>query len=82
VNGSPIAFDPSGRLLTAARRNSEVTLWDVATGGHLLTLKGHQASVESVTFSPDGTLLAASSGNGTIRLWPAATQKELKETGW
>jgi WD40 repeat protein len=56
-----------------------IRLWDVATEGHLLTLKGHQASVESVTFSPDGTLLAASSGDGTIRLWPAATQKELNE---
>jgi WD40 repeat protein len=36
------------------------------------TLKGHPASVTTVTFSPDGSRLASGSGDNTVRVWNAA----------
>ena len=77
-----MAFSPDSKTLVSGSQDGTIKLWRVATGSHLLTLEGHQASVKSAAVSPDGTLLASASGDGTIRLWPAATQEELEEAGW
>ena len=77
-----VAFSPGGKTLASGSRDGTIKLWHVATGGHLLTLTGHEESVESVAFSADGRALASSSGDGTIRIWPAATEEELEEADW
>src|SRR5262245_12070959 len=46
-----------------------ITLWDVATGKELHTLKGHDREVRSVAFSPDAKLLASGGRDMTIKLW-------------
>src|SRR2546423_9673350 len=50
-----VAYSPDGKTLVSAD-DSEVKVWDVATGGVLLTLK---ESIYPIEFSPDGTMLAA-----------------------
>ena len=53
-----IAFSPDGQML-ATGIAQEVHLWDVNTGKHLSTFKGHTGPVHVVAFSPDGKTLAS-----------------------
>ena len=48
-------------------------MWDVKTGVHKRTLKGHTTFVWSISFSPDGKTLASGSRDKTIRLWDVKT---------
>jgi WD40 repeat protein len=84
-----VAFSPDGKLLVAGSMDGTVWLWEVATGRHTATLRGHVGSVWSVAFSPDGKTLASGGGltgfigerpgeagkpvQGEIRLWEVAT---------
>src|SRR5262249_26068685 len=69
-----LAFSRDGRRLAAASRNL-VTVWDVATGEAVLTLRGapqrpgDNGFNPHVAFSPDGKRLAALNWNGTISIW-------------
>ena len=49
-------------------RDGTVSLWEVATGKPLRSLKGHSGQVYSVAFAPDGRS-ALSGGYDGIRLW-------------
>src|SRR6267143_290161 len=58
-------FSPDARLLaTTAFGESNVKLWEVATGRELRTLAGHTAGIAnrmpSIAFSPDSRLIATS----------------------
>lgn len=64
-----LAFHPSGSVLAAGTTSGEIRLWQIRNNKPLMTLKGHNDWVRSVTFSPDGSILASSSDDQTIRLW-------------
>jgi WD40 repeat protein/tRNA A-37 threonylcarbamoyl transferase component Bud32 len=90
-----IAFSPDGRWRASPsitgdeREPGAVTVWDVASGREVLSLKGHSSQVFSVAFSPDGTRLAAASGvyeqgdlkapdrGGEIKVWDTTTGRAL-----
>lgn len=55
-----------------------VTLWDVASGREIGTLRGHGKGVMQVTFSRDGKLIASAGSDNTIRIWDVASQRELR----
>ena len=55
---------------------ARVTLWDVATGSELASLKAH-LSVESVAFFPDGKTLAAGFPDRSVVLWQVDSGKEM-----
>ncbi|BAY28466.1 protein kinase [Nostoc carneum NIES-2107] len=76
------AFSSDMRILasTSMERFGEITLWDLATGREIRTLKAYELSIGdslSLTFSSDGRMLA-SVGNKTIKLWEVATGKEIR----
>jgi WD40 repeat protein len=73
-------FDPGTRLLaTQGGSNTDVSLWDLATGKKLRTLTGHTASVYRASFSPDGRQLATCSPWDTrVIIWDVATGRELQ----
>jgi WD40 repeat protein/serine/threonine protein kinase len=71
-----LAFSPDGRRLAGISRDL-ITMWDVATGHEVLTLRGapqrhwDPAFNPRVTFSPDGKRLAGTNWDESISLWEA-----------
>jgi WD40 repeat protein/serine/threonine protein kinase len=66
-----VAFSPDGNVLVtgAGFVESDIRLWDVASGKEIKRLEGHRAFVGSLVFWPDGKTLASAGGDQTIRLW-------------
>jgi WD40 repeat protein/serine/threonine protein kinase len=48
---------------------SELSVWDAATGERLYELTGHSGNIMNVKLSPDGSLLATVGIDGTANLW-------------
>jgi WD40 repeat protein len=72
-----MAITAGGKTLATGTWD-RITLWDMATGEELHTLKRHHRAVACVTFSPNATMLASGSLDLTIKLWDVATGKELR----
>jgi Tol biopolymer transport system component len=62
-----LAFNPSGDTLATAHGDSQVRIWDSASGRLLKTLNAHGESVHLVLWSPDGERLISVSD--TIEMW-------------
>ena len=73
-----VAFSPDGRRALSGSHDKTLSLWDVASGRHLRTFKGHFSKVKSVVFSPDGRLVLSGSWDKTLRVWDAATGRHLR----
>jgi len=72
------AFLPDGkRVVTAARRDTIVRIWDAATGRQLMALAGHEGRVFRVAVSRDGSRMLTSSDDGTARLWDTVDGREI-----
>jgi WD40 repeat protein len=68
-----LAFTPDGKRLATGGDSGAITLWDLAGGQEVLTLRGHRGPIIRLAFSPDGRFLASSSDDGSVKLWEAAT---------
>ena len=75
-----LAFSPDGKNLACqASDNAAITVWSVATGKILWTLRGTNPPPNSwsvrgcVTFSPDGKTLASAWDDNSVRLWDVVT---------
>ena len=85
-----LAFSPDGRRLAGGLsaawfspgRQSEVRVWDAATGETILTRMFAESRIDEVAYNGDGTLLAAALGNvgdaGVIKLLDAASGHECR----
>ena len=73
-----IAFSPDGRTLASGGWDSQIVLWDPATGKRRgAPLVGQNGWVESVAFSADGTMLLSAGDNGSVVLWDLAGRDQL-----
>jgi WD40 repeat protein len=66
-------FSSDGKSLAAWKRYAGITLYDVATGSEICTIRGE---FSAVAFSADGKLLAT--GGSTIRLWELPSGRQLR----
>ena len=75
---SVVAFSPDGTtfIVTDWDGDSDIRLWDVATGEHLTLEYERWNEPTDVLFSPDSTTLAVVS-EGDFRLWNARTGETL-----
>jgi WD40 repeat protein len=73
-----VVFSPDGKRFASASSDSTIRVCDVATGGELQVLRGHEGEVSSVAFSPDGKRIISGSKDETVRIWDAATGLELQ----
>jgi WD40 repeat protein/serine/threonine protein kinase len=78
VMARALAFSSDGRTAAAGGSNSQIVLWDVATGLPVRTLTGHTHSVRSVAFSPDGRNLLSGSSDSLLKLWDVKTGKVIR----
>lgn len=67
-----VAFQPDGRLVSAAKDGGLVT-WDVQSGEPIGRLRGYGQALNSIAWSPDGRWIAAGGIFGTVTLWDANT---------
>ena len=79
-----VAFTPHGHRLIIAQGG--VTVWDLARGQELFSLKGLSSSVWSVAVTPDEQRIVTGSEDGTARVWDAVTGRQLLilkgHSGW
>lgn len=80
-----VAFSPTsgafgtevGSLMALGESSGNIHLWRTDGTQPLLTLRGHNNRVLSVTFGPTGRLLASASADGTVNLWELPSGRRL-----
>lgn len=64
------AFAPDGRVLVTTAPEGTIHLWEVATGGERLTLRGHlKGAVRSIRFTSDCRFLFSGGDDSQVLQW-------------
>lgn len=66
---SDVVISSDGAFALSASWDSELRLWDIATGKTTRRFVGHEKDVLSVAFSVDNRQIVSGSRDATIRLW-------------
>jgi len=69
-------FSPDGQRILAAAENT-AKVWSASDGLPILTLNGHNDSIERVSFSSDGRRIVTASSDNTANVWDAADGRLL-----
>jgi WD40 repeat protein len=63
-----LGFGPAG-LLAIGAADGSAGVWRTSTGQEIVSFRGPQAAVSSLSFAPDGRTVAAVSVDGTANIW-------------
>jgi dipeptidyl aminopeptidase/acylaminoacyl peptidase len=82
-----LAFSADGKWFASAGTDTDIYVWETATGKEVLRLPGHEAEVSHVAFSPDGHALFSYGQDGQGYLWnlkpkPAADPRTEPSELW
>jgi WD40 repeat protein/serine/threonine protein kinase len=77
---SSVAWSRDGKQLATACYDSNVYLWEAATGRQVQVCRGHRGKVIHVTFNHGGDLLASTAWDMTTRLWDPRSGEQLVQT--
>jgi WD40 repeat protein/serine/threonine protein kinase len=80
-----VVFSPDGNRLASATgewgspgtKESEIKVWDTATGEELHSIKTHPGSITNLAWSFDGTRLASAGSDLLVKIWDAKTGEEV-----
>jgi hypothetical protein len=72
----PCAFSADGCLLATVEMYGKVSVWEVATGGHVRSWQPPAIKVERLVFSPDGWKLTTLNSDGTALVWDLAGRSD------
>jgi WD40 repeat protein len=78
-----LAFDPGGTRIAAADTSGAVTVWEIPSGGRLLTLRPRSAPAREsmrggrLIFGPDAGQLTFADFSGTVTVWETPRGREV-----
>jgi hypothetical protein len=75
--GFAVAGAPK-QMLIAAAHDKDIDVWNVETQKRVLTLRGHQDVVTSLSMTVDLPLLASGSRDRTVKVWDLSTGAEVR----
>jgi WD40 repeat protein len=75
MNCNCLSFSPDGTRL-AFQAGNDVEIYNVVSGRHLHTLRGHSEAVTGLAYRPQGDLLATAAGDRRLRLWQTESGQE------
>jgi WD40 repeat protein/serine/threonine protein kinase len=78
--GTTVAISPDGRWAAYADTlsgDTDISLYDTATGRLGRTLVGHQRGIRKLAFMPDSRRLASAGYDDTVRVWDVVTGQEV-----
>ena len=74
---SNATFSPDGEIIAAASTDNKITLWK-KDGSFLITLAGHEKTIDNIHFTRDSEKIVSASLNGKIKIWRVSDGKLLK----
>jgi WD40 repeat protein len=72
-----LAVSGDGKRFATTSKDGTASVWDLASGRKLLTLRGHSGAVNGIAISRDGRRLATTGADGTIRIWDGSTARQI-----
>lgn len=70
-----VVFSPDALMLVSGGQDTNVRVWDTATGVELYALHGHTRRVNSVCWNPSGDQIASGGDDGRIVIWEFGRHK-------
>jgi WD40 repeat protein len=74
-----IALSADGRILATGGEDTEIRLWETASGKRVRNLKGSPAPSLALAFSPNLRLLAAAGKDHIVRIWDTVTGQAVHQ---
>jgi len=75
---SALAWSPDGTRIAVGSDDTQVRLFDAATGQQLLIYKKHPHFISALAWSADSTLLASASDDLDVHIWEASSGKKVR----